>query len=428
MLIDSVDQSYTPVQREQIYRRNFWFFLMDGTLFMIAINLIGSTTVIPDFIRHLTNSEILIGVSSSLFDIGWLMPQLFVARYVVRAARKKWWFVGPNVPVRFVILIFAGLIVALGRERTGLILGAFLVCYGLAALGDGIVGVPWADLTGSSLDNRWRARFLGIMSAITGLVMLGISPLVGQVLSEDGPAFPNNYALLFGVAGVLFALSILPILFIHELPGGQAVKVVPPLREFLPDLGRVLRHDAPFRAMVIVRMFSNLFIMAGPFYIGFATTQLGLSSATAVPVFLAMQTSGNVTGALLYSWLGARHNLFYIRMSLAIGVLLPVSALLASVVGPAPLYAGFFISGLVVSNLFMTYFNWVVTYATADKRPIYTGLFNTVAAGTSLIAPLLAGTVAQSFGYEALFGLAILMALSALFVTVRYVREPRPAM
>ena len=427
MLIDSVDQTYTPVQREQVYRRNFLFFLMDGTLFMVAINLIGTTTVIPDFIRHLTNSEILIGLSSSLFDIGWLLPQLFVARYVVRAARKKWWFVGPNIPVRFVILLFAVLIVVLGKERTGLILAAFLICYGIAAVGDGLVGVPWADLTGSSLDNRWRARFFGIMSALTGLIMLGLSPLIGQILSDAGPEFPNNYALLFGAAGVLFALSILPTLFIHELPGGKAVKEVPPLREFLPDLGRVLRHDSSFRAMVIVRMFSNLFIMAGPFYIGFATTQLGLTSATAVPVFLAMQTTGSVTGALLYSWLGARHNLLYIRLALGAGALLPVSALLASVIGPVPLYAGFFITGLVVSNLFMSYLNWVVGYATPDKRPIYAGLFNTVAAVTSLIAPLLAGTIAQSLGYEALFVVALMMALSALFVTVRYVRDPQPA-
>ncbi|MCB9451371.1 MAG: MFS transporter [Anaerolineaceae bacterium] len=425
MLIDSVEPTYTPAQRETIYRRNFFFFLIDGTLFMVAINIIGTSTVIPDFIRHLTNSEVLIGLSGSLFDIGWLMPQLFVARYVVRASRKKWWFVGPNIPVRFVILVFGVLIALLGKDRTGLILVAFLVCYGIAAVGDGLVGVPWADLTGSSLDNRWRARFFGLMSALTGLIMLALAPVIGHVLSESGPEFPNNYALLFGSAGVLFALSILPTLFLHELPGGKAVEAVPPLREFLPDLGRVLRDDSPFRAMVIVRTFSNLFIMAGPFYIGFATTQLGLTSASAVPVFLSMQTVGALSGALLYSWIGARHNLLYIRMALGVGTLLPISALLASVVGPVPLYIGFFVSGLVVMNLFMSYLNWVVSYATPEQRPIYTGLFNTVAAVTSLLSPLLAGTIAQVLGYEVLFFVALLMALCALYVTLRYVRNPK---
>src|SRR4051812_15946623 len=92
----------SPAQREGIYRRNFFLLLIDGTLFMVALNIVGATTVIPDFVRHLTNSEVLIGLSGSVFDIGWTLPQLFIARYIVRAERKKWWFVGPSIPVRFV--------------------------------------------------------------------------------------------------------------------------------------------------------------------------------------------------------------------------------------------------------------------------------------------------------------------------------------
>jgi MFS family permease len=348
-----------------------------------------------------------------------------MARYIIRHARKKWWFVGPNIPVRFVMLIFAGLIVLLGKDRPGAILVGFLICYGIAAVGDGIVGVPWADLTGTSLDNRWRARMFGVMSGVSGLIMLAISPLIGVVLGEAGPGFPNNYALLFAVSGVLFVISIVPALFVHELPGGKAVEKIPSLREFLPDLGRVLRTDDPFRAMIITRMLSSLFAMAGPFYIGFATQQLSLSSDVAVPTLLAMQTIGGIAGAVVYTWLGARNNLLYIRLALSGGLLLPISALLATLVGPLPLYFGFLMSGLALSNLFLSYFNWVVGYANPDQRPIYAGLFNTMAAVISLLAPFIAGTIAQHIGYEALFIVAIVMGCSALFVTLRYIPNPR---
>ena len=216
----------------------------------------------------------------------------------------------------------------------------------------------------------------------------------------------------------------MPGLFIHELPGGKAVEKIASLKEFLPGLGHVLRTDAPFRAIIITRLFSNLFSMAGPFYIGFATVQLGLSSTVAVPTLLAMQTIGNVTGALVYSWLGARNNLLYIRLALAGGTILPLSALLASVVGPVPLYIGFLVSGLALSNLFLSYQNWVITDATPDERPTYAGLFNTISALISLVAPFIAGTIAQNLGYEALFVVAILMVLSALFVAVRYLSSP----
>lgn len=423
-MADTVMQEHAPPQaQERIYRRNFFLFLADGIFFTVAMSLIGSTTVIPDFIRHLTHSEVLIGLSSSLFDIGWTLPQLFIARYIIRYARKKWWFVGPSIPVRFVILTFAILIVLLGSEHLNLILVGFLIAYGIAAVGDGLVGVAWADLTGTSLDGRWRARMFGFMSASAGIIMLGVTPLIGLVLRDPGLAFPNNYAVLFGAAGVLFALSLVPILFLHELPGGKAVEKIPTFREFIPQLGRLLRVDMPFRAILITRMLSSLFAMAGPFYIGFATVQLGLSSDVAVPTLLAMQTFGGIIGALIYTRLGARDNLLYIRLALCGAALLPISALLASVVGPLPLYFGFLMSGLAVSNLFLSYQNFVVTYAPTDRRPIYAGLFNTIAALISLVAPLIGGTIAQEIGYEALFVVALVMVLSALFVTLRFIHS-----
>jgi MFS family permease len=425
IMTDSEEKTISLSDREGVYRRNFALLLIDGILFTLALNLIGATTVIPDFVRRLTSSEILIGLSSALFEIGWALPQLFIARYIVRFERKKWWFAGPNIPVRFVILIFAVITVILGKGRPGAILLAFFISYGLAGLGDGLVGVPWADLTGTSLDNRWRARMFGLMTAITGVIMLGIAPIIGLILSDAGPEFPNNYGLLFGASGLLFAISILPPLFLRELPGGKRAEKIPALSEFLPSLGRVLRTDGPFRAILITRLLTSLFAMASPFYIGFATVQLKLSSDVAVPTLLAMQTIGSVTGALIYTWLGARNNLLYIRLALCGAALLPISALLARVVGPLPLYGGFLMSGLALSNLFLSYQNWVVSYANADQRPIYAGLFNTVTAVISLIAPFIAGSIAQGVGYEALFVVALAMAFTALFVTLRYVSNPR---
>jgi MFS family permease len=264
----------------------------------------------------------------------------------------------------------------------------------------------------------------GLTAASTGVIMLGASQLIGIVLSRAGPAFPNNYALIFGAAGLLFVLSILPGLFIHELPGGKVVEKIPSLGEFLPGLGHVLRTDLAFRAMIITRMLTSLFTMASPFYIGFATVQLGLSSTVAVPTLLVMQTIGGVSGALVYTWLGARRNLLYIRLVLGLAALLPISALLATIIGPLPLYLGFLVSGLTAGNIFMGFQNWVITYATPDQRPIYSGLFNTVSAVISLIAPFIAGTIAQQIGYEALFVVALAMGLGAFFVTLRYIHAP----
>ncbi|MCB0096026.1 MAG: MFS transporter [Caldilineaceae bacterium] len=427
----SVMTMISAADREKVYRRNFVSFLIDSILFTLAMSIIGANTVIPDFVRQLTDSEILIGLSGNLFTIGFTLPQLLIARYVVRYERKKWWFVGPNIPVRFVILLFAGLTAWLGRDKPSLILAAFFIAYSIAAFGDGVVGVPWADLAGTSLNARWRARMFGITTMATALIMLLISPLIGVILGAEGPGFPNNYAILFGISGVIFVISIVPGLFFHELPGGKAVAKVPALREFLPDLGRVLRDDKPFRAFILIRMLTNLFMMAAPFYVGYATVQLGLSSDVAVPWLLSMYTVGSMVGAFAYTWLGERNNVLFIRLALAASVLMPLCALSAASpgqgLGPLPLYVGFLMSGLAASsNLFAAYMNWVVDYADADQRPIYVGLSNTVSALVSLITPVIGGLLAARFGYRSLFVVALFMALAALFVALRALRYKQP--
>lgn len=414
-------------ERERTYRRNFAVFLGDYVLFSIGMGLIGSTTVIPDFIRRLTDAEVLIALSSQLFEIGWLLPQLLVARQLVRVRNKKWWFVGPNIAVRPVLLIFAGVIVLLGPDRPGAILAAFLVFYGIAALGDGLVGVPWLDLAGSSLDARRRARLFGYGNASVGVAMLALASVVRLILGEDGPAFPNNYALLFALAGGLMLATIPVTLLIKELPGGEPRAAAPSLRDYLPELGHVLRTDRPFRAMIVARVLSSLYTLAAPFYIGYGTEVLGLASSVAVSNLLVMQTIGSVAGALLFSRWGERRTLRFIRLAMVVGLAQVALALSASALGPAALYVAFMAGGLVQGSLGISFMNWVVTYAAPDQRPIYSGLFNSVSAVSLLSAPLLGGLLVEGFDYRAAFAAALLAMASGLWVALRHVRPAREA-
>ena len=412
------------VNIENIYRRNFVLFLLDGILFTVAIGMMGSSTVIPDFVRRLTDSEVLIGLSSTLFSVGYTLPQLFVARYIVGYERKKWWFILPNIPTRFVILTFAIILGFSGTMQPTNILFLFLGCYAIAALGDGLVGVPWAEMTGSSLDERWRARFYGFMSAGGGLIMLAVTPLIALILGDTGPDFPDNYALLFGISGVLFVISIFPVIFVHELPGGKAAQSTPSMMSYLPKLGQLIKQDKSYRSVILAQVFTSLFLMAMPFYIGFSTTQLGLSSETAVPVLFAMQTIGNISGALIYTWLGAKNNLLYIRLSLIGAAFLPLTALLASTVGAIPLYFGFLLSGVAVSNLMFAYQNWILTHAPADERPIYIGLSNTIIAVVTMISPIIGGIIIEQGTYSILFLTALVMALGAFLAMNSLAKAP----
>lgn len=417
----------SAIERESVYRRNFVLFLADFVLFSIGFNLIGPTTVVPDFVRRLTDSEVLIALSSQMFEVGWLLPQLLIARRLVRVQNKKWWFVGPNIPVRTFMLIFGGIVFALGTEHPGLLLGLFILFYGLAALGDGLVGVPWLDLAASSLDNRRRARLFGYGNALVGVSILGLTPVIRLILSDKGPAFPDNYALLFVLAGLLFLITVPAMIFIRELPGGEVQETSPPLREYLPDLVRVLRRDGPYRAVITARVLATFFTLAGPFYIGLATERLGMASDVAVSHLLLMQTLGTVGGALSFSWWGDRRPLRFIRLALLAGAIQPTLALLATAVGPAPLYVAFLVAGAVGATLGFSFINWVLIYATPEQRPVYSGLFNSVSAVGLLTAPLLGGLIVEELGYEAVFVVALAFMLSALAMSLRFIDKPAAA-
>jgi MFS family permease len=115
--------------------------------------------------------------------------------------------------------------------------------------------------------------------------------------------------------------------------------------------------------------------------------------------------------------------LLSIRLALSGLVLLPICALLAGMAGPLFLYFGFLMSGLATSIWNSSYLNWIVGYAKSERRATYVGLSNTLAAVTTLSAPFIGGTIVQTAGYRPLFAVSLVMALSALFVTLRFLRN-----
>ena len=65
------------------------------------------TTVISDLVRHLTDLEVLIGLVGNMFPVGFALPQLLVAGYIV-----------PNVPTRISYSVFLVHYWTAGRRRS----------------------------------------------------------------------------------------------------------------------------------------------------------------------------------------------------------------------------------------------------------------------------------------------------------------------
>jgi predicted MFS family arabinose efflux permease len=109
---------------------------------------------------------------------------------------------------------------------------------------------------------------------------------------------------------------------------------------------------------------------------------------------------------------------------MGIGSLLhPALALLSVFAGPPALYASLFLNGAIHAAFAPGYFDWLITHAQPDRRPIYIGLANTISA-ISYFSPFVGGLILERTSYTALFAISALLALIGLVVSI-FLSEPR---
>jgi MFS family permease len=439
-------------------RRNFAMFFIDYAFFGTAFGLIGHTTVVPDFLSRLTTSQPLIGLVGSLYLFIWLLPQLFMAQVINKAKRRKPFMTYTVIPFRLLMALMAlGIAVTPGEARTTLLI-IFMSGYLVFALGDGLVTLVWADMLGSMVPHRWRGLLFSVAQIVVALGALASRELVRRVLDggaalgnsawsfaasngqevvrgwfgNAGLTFPQNYAVIFGVAAAMFFVAGVALTLLVEEAPSPSSQTSPTLRQFFPYLGNVLRTDGPFRQFVLVRLLMDFSTMATTFYILFGTDLIAAAmnvpreriAGEVIGNSILLSTAGSASGALLMSWASHRSGSRAVLILGGLGACLhPFLALLALSGSQVAYYGIFFALGFVTAATVPGYFDWIITYAPADRRPIYVGLTNTISA-ISHLAPAVGGVLLSLTSYPVLFGASLLMGILSV-VSIYFLPEPR---
>jgi MFS family permease len=421
------------------YRRNFAAFVGDYIGFALALTFASTTTVLPDLVGRLTDSEVIVGLLSTVSGGAWLVPQLIFAHLLTAKRRKKPYLILGAVIGRPQYLFYAiALGLGLGRHPALallLLFGVQFVFYG----SDALAAVAWFDLLGKAIPEARRGRMMGSGQLISGLLSIGAGVIIATLLSANGPAFPHNYAIILTLAGVFFMLSLLSCSLIVE-PDEPVEEQRPAWRDYLPHLLDTLRHNPAFARLIVVRLLAGFDGLALGFYIIFATRELGLPPET-VGLFTAVQTAGRIVASV---GLGALNERFgshrVVQVATGIGMTAPIVALVLLSTHAQPgtttivIYAWVFLaSGVVVNAAMLGFFNYVLQLAPAGQRPTYIGLFNTIS-GVLVVLPTIGGWLLRVSSYNALFTLtaAILVVAhglswglpSARRVTTRLQKEP----
>ncbi len=411
------------------YRHNFWCLALDFCFFGIAMSFIGPSTVVPGLMTELGASAFIIGFVSTLQRAGWLLPQLLAARYLADKPYKKPYVILPSALSRPLFLVLAGVVWACGARSAKLTIELFLPLYALFWIGDGLSSLSWFDLLSKAIPPKRRGRLTSVGQALSGIFGFLAGVAVEWVLSEKGFKFPHNYAALFLIGFGLLALSFLSISFIKE-PVGQSGKNVPRWRDFIPQLGNVLKHNREFRRYIVARQFFNLNFLATPFYITHALETLQFPDQV-VGRYTSIGVVGAVLAALLFGWVNERQGTKRaIEISTIVTAATPLTAILIPYLfGDSSWLAWaygivFFVLNASASSMLPAWTAFLLELAPEVERPAYVGLTNTINGITTLFSTI-GGLILQwtHSNYDLLF---LITAVGTLLALPMLVNLPDP--
>ncbi|RLC95576.1 MAG: hypothetical protein DRI77_09855 [Chloroflexi bacterium] len=396
------------------HRWNFGAFLMDYVCFGIALTFASLSSVLPAFAGQLTDSTLVIGLVGTVFNGGWLLPQLAAARLVNDKPRKKpYMLVGLGGRALWLVIALT-LWANLARYPTAMLI-LFFVCLGIFAASDGFSSVAWFDVLARAVPLKQRSRLMSVGQVIVGLAGIGVGRLIGQILTSR--SFPSNYALIFTLTGLVLVPSVAALVLVREPPQEKAN----PQAHSRMKGGwlSLLAADPAFRRLMVCRVLIGMMELATSFYVVHASDVLHLPQSI-IGKFVTAQTLAGVIASIVMGLVSERWGSRYvIRIGSAAAMLAPLFALAAHLAGSGWLVQAYpfvyVMLGVVGSAWMMGFFNYLLEAAPEGMRPAYVGLSNTIM-GIPTLAPIVGGWLLGATSYTVLFGVtAVIVAVGFLF-------------
>lgn len=404
-------------------RHNVVALAVDFGLFLVGLSFASVATILPAFARHLDAPNVVIGAIPAVMTAGWWLPSLFAAGHTQALERKLPFVLRYTVWERVPFLVLAAVAFWVAPAAPAAALAALLVMLLVITVTGGLLMPAWMDIVARTIPPGIRGRFFAVASVIGSLGGLGGSFVTAWILRVV--AAPTSYALCFLIAAFFMGVSYVALARVREPPAGPPAPSVSVLA-FLGRVPALVRRDANLAWFLVARLLAVAGSMAAGFYTIHALEAFA-APAWRVGVFTTLLFAGQTLGNLTLGWLADRagHRLVVIA-----GVAATIAANALALGAPTleVFTVVFLLVGLTNAAVNVSHFNIVLEFApTSSESPTYVGLANTTAAPVALIAPPLAGLIADAAGFPAVFALAGVLSLGALVVLVARVSDPRRA-
>ncbi len=377
-------------------------------------------TILPVFIKELGGSPLAISSVQILWTLGANIPSVFVAFYLQRQllfkpATVAWGFV--HRAMLFVCGVAVFFIV--GKVSPAIAVPFFLLLIFLVAVFGGLSGLPWFQVYTKTVPIKLRGRLMGIRQLIGSAAGIIGGSIVSVILASL--YFPLNFSLLFIAAFFVTMISFYFLLRISEQPSVN-IREHEKSASIISEAKRIIRSNSNFRYFLLADAFAVMSIAVASFYSVYAIEKFNLPASyagTFTAIVMTTNVIANIVLGIIADTYGHKVNLLILAFCSGAAALLAVLSTNILMYGFVFFFLACSLQVQVISRL-----SFIAELCKENERPLYVGITNTLTAPTMLIG-LLFGWFVPTIGYNSVFGMTTIIAVSAFFILYKFVEEPR---
>lgn len=410
-------------------RRNFRLIVTNGIMTAGPSMLFDPNTVMAAFIIQLTGSQTMVGLLSALAMMGWVWPQLFVANWIEPKPRKLFLYQICGV-VRLASLAF--LIVLMWMYRYSLppwfaitFIGVFFIYWSAG----GFSAVAWYEVLSKTVAAHRRPAVFAWRQTGAGILALGAGFVVTWALSDgSGMAYPTNYLFLLTLMTVLLATGIGAYAVVREPYDLETATRRRPWKQYFQQGSRFLIDDENYRRLFLGQLAFALGVMITPFLVPFLIREIGIADSV-VGWLMAVAAGTDLLMNIYWGHLGTtRGNRAVLVQASRVALISPMAALVALFLPASELLGvdtrilmialAVVLSRVAGSGIGVGRMNYLLDIAPVGIRPSYIGFMNTFSI-VSMLVPVVAGNIIDTFGYLPVFGTAAVFGIVTIIITLR---------
>lgn len=403
-------------------RWNYAAFAIESGVYLGGTAFIAPETILPNVVKELGGSEILIALMPSLTLIGFMLPQLLVAHRIERLRSLKRWVQIASLPQRSAFLVAGLMLIFAAEDYPKLTLTAVVLAPLISGLAGGLNVAAWMEFVSRAIPARRRGSLVATRNLVgTCIGFFAGREVVKPILDTYEPTL--GYGLLHVIAFGFLMLSLAILSLTKEPPKpGRKEPSAANLRQSLGVARRLTRTDPRLRLFAWSRFWGTAFFILPPFLSIHAREVTGRG-----PEFLGELIAAGMVGAVAGNLLGG-----YLtdksggRAVFAISKVLTILYALGAVWNAQEwgFYAIFFAMGAgwnmqMVGNSTMT-----VEIAPADNRITFLSLMSAISLPGMLLAAGIAAGIQRWVGE--IYPAALVCALATGMSLYCLLRIPEP--